>query len=293
MSRTSPPRPQSYLGPITNTSRWADFKPRAGDIFVCTPPKCGTTWTQAICAMLIFGTTDHGEQPGVISPWLDAEFAPVEDNLAQLEAQTHRRFIKTHSPFDGIPYFPECTYLAVFRDPRDAYCSGLNHRDNMTDQDLANMAFPSGSDAFSDWLHKVREPGSWDLQSIDSMVHMFSSYWDYRDLDNLHLFHYSDMKRDLKGAIGSMAEALSYDYDDAQLAEFAAAAEFSSMKRKADQFAPNSGTGMWKAETDFFANGGNEQWRKSLSRDDQQAFDHRLAELLSGEAARWILNGNG
>jgi hypothetical protein len=64
------------------------------------------------------------------------------------------------------------------------------------------------------------------------------------------------------------------------------------MKRKAEQFAPNSGTGMWKAEADFFANGGNEQWRVALSGDDLQAFDERIAELLSEEEIDWILNGN-
>jgi len=292
MASTSPPVPQSYLGPITNTGRWEGFRPRADDIFICTPPKCGTTWTQAICAMLVFGEVDHGQQPGVVSPWLDAEFVPIEENLAQLEAQTHRRFIKTHSPFDGLPYLEECTYLAVFRDPRDVYCSGLNHRDNMTDQDLANAAFPSGPNAFQDWLYKVREPGSWDLQSVDSLAHMFHSYWAYRDLENLHLFHYCDMKRDLLGSIRAMSKALGYDYDDALLSQFAQAAEFKAMKSRAEQFAPNSGTGMWKDEGDFFANGGNEQWRITLSGEELDAFDQRLAELLTEEEVDWILNGD-
>jgi len=287
------PESESYKGPITNTDRWTNFRHRAGDIFVCTPPKCGTTWTQAICAMLVFGKADHGKQPGVLSPWLDAEFAPIEDDLAQLEAQQHRRYIKTHSPFDGIPYYPDCQYLAVFRDPRDAYCSGLNHRDNMTDQELANEAFPSGDNAFSDWLYKVREPGAWDLQSVDSLVHFFKSYWDYRELDNVHLYHYSDMKRDLKGAIASMSRALGYDYDDKQISAFAEAASFDSMKNNADQFAPESGSGMWKAEHKFFANGSNEQWRSMLSEAEAAAFDARLAELLTADQAEWITNGHG
>ena len=31
----------------------------------------------------------------------------------------------------------KCTYLVVPPDPRDVYCSNLNHRDNMTDEELA------------------------------------------------------------------------------------------------------------------------------------------------------------
>ena len=110
MTTLPQPHPQqsaAYLGAITDTSRWQNFKHRADDIFICTPPKCGTTWTQAICAMLVSGKVDHGTQPGLVSPWVDANFVPVEDYLKQVDAQTHRRYMKTHTPFDGIPYFPE------------------------------------------------------------------------------------------------------------------------------------------------------------------------------------------
>jgi aryl sulfotransferase len=30
-----------------------------------------------------------------------------------LEAQEHRRFIKTHLPLDGLPYFPQVKYIRV------------------------------------------------------------------------------------------------------------------------------------------------------------------------------------
>jgi aryl sulfotransferase len=148
MNDTQPPQGRLYRGPITDTSRWQDFRHRADDIFICTPAKCGTTWTQAICAMLVFGRVDHGQQPGAVSPWIDAAFAPIDDYLAKVESQTHRRFLKTHTPLDGIPYRPECTYLVVLRDPRDAYFSGRNHRKNLTDRTLAAGTFPGGEDAF-------------------------------------------------------------------------------------------------------------------------------------------------
>jgi len=243
--------------------------------------------------MLVFGKADHGLQPGVISPWIDAAFAPIEDDLKQVEAQQHRRYIKTHTPLDGIPYHPSCTYLVVFRDPRDVFFSGSNHRDNMTDQELATSAFPNGPNAFQDWLAGVREPGTWDLQSVDSLVHFFKSYWPYRDLPNVHLYHYSDMKRDLRSAIASMAAATGTSVTDEQLDAYTRAASFDNMKANADQFAPGSGTGLWKAEKDFFANGSSEQWKDSLSSEDLAAFDARMAELLPPDQAAWMVNGNG
>jgi aryl sulfotransferase len=287
-----PARNENYVGPITNTHRWDNFQHRADDIFICTPPKCGTTWTQAICAMLVFGKADHGMQPGLISPWIDAAFAPIEDYLIQVDEQRHRRFIKTHSPLNGIPYFPECTYLAIFRDPRDCYISGSNHRNNMTDKELADVVFPSGNNAYNDWLYAVREPGTWDLQSVDCLGHFFKTYWAYRHLPNIHLFHYSDMKKELKQAISSMAKALDLSYDDVQLDEFTRAASFENMKKSATQFAPESGTGMWKAEKNFFANGVSNQWQDKLSLEEQRQFIDRIHELLPTEDANWMMNGD-
>jgi aryl sulfotransferase len=289
-----PEKSRDYLGNITDTRRWDHFEHRPDDIFVCTPPKCGTTWTQAICASLVFETADHGQQPGVISPWFDAQiFVPLEMDVERIAAQTHRRFLKTHTPLDGIPYFPECTYLVVLRDPRDVFFSGLNHRDNMNDQEIAMGSFPSGPNAFYDWLEREPGPGSWDLISLHAVTHFLESYWPHRHLPNIHMHHYSDMKRDLKGEITKMAVELGVSVDDDQLQSYAEAATFDSMKSKADQFAPGAGMGVWKAETDFFASGKSEQWQDKLSEAELAAFAKRLAELLPPDAAEWLLNGSG
>lgn len=291
MPATYPEQNASYSGLITNTNRWEQFQHRADDIFVCTPIKCGTTWTQAICAMLIFGEVDHGQQPGVISPWIDAEFAPIEDYLQQVGAQSHRRFIKTHTPLDGIPYYPECTYFVVIRDPRDAYFSSLNHRDNMSDQELANGLFGDGT--FSDWLTSERRLGKWEHFSLDAFAHFFNSYWSYRHLPNLHTFHYSDMQRDLEGTVGQMASALGYRYSDAEIKAFAAATDLESMKNAAAKYVPGGGTGMWKAESNFFASGSNGQWQDRLTRSELSEFDERVRQLIPADAIDWLLNGVG
>lgn len=291
MTNKLPQKTQSYSGPITDTDRWQNFQHRKDDIFICTPPKCGTTWTQAICAMLTFGTPDHGRQVSKLSPWIDANFAPIDEYLAEIDQQQNRRFIKTHTPFDGIPYYPECTYLVILRDPRDAFFSGLNHSANMNDQDLAESVFPQGADAFENWLRNKSRADQWDAQCLESITHFFKSYWRYRDLTNVHLFHYADMKRDLRSNIEFMARALDIDVEDLQLDSFTHAATFKNMKENADQFAPEAGTGMWKAESNFFANGANQQWRDQFSEKDRVAFNKRTAELLSEDETKWLLEG--
>ena len=291
MNMSLPEQMVRYVGLVTDTDRWQKFRHRSDDIFICTPWKSGTTWTQAIVCMLVFGKADHGEKPGVISPWIDANFAPIEEYLEMVEAQSHRRFIKTHSPLDGLPYYPECTYLVVFRDPRDMYFSMLNHRDNLTNEDLAFATIPSGEDAFQKWLDGAFTPDNFDCQSLQWLCHFLRSYWDYRDLPNIHLYHYADMKRDLSGHIQRVADTLGIAVTDAQLDEMTDAATFESMQKKGDQFAPMAGHEAWKSETGFFATGKNAQWKGKLTEEDLTAFDRRIREFLTQEQVDWLVRG--
>jgi len=292
MNTSLPQQSATYKGALTDTNRWQNFKPRPDDIFICTPPKCGTTWTQAIVAMLVYGKVDHGDQPGNTSPWIDANFEPIEDYLKMVEAQSHRRYIKTHTPFDGIPYFPQCTYLVVCRDPRDMFFSMLNHRDNWVDKELILSVFPSGDHAFQEWVDGKVDNNNFDKQSLDGAVHFLQTYWDYQNLDNVHLFHYSDMKNDLRTNIGLMATALNIKVDDTRLNEMTEAATFESMKKNADQFAPLSGSGLWEAESRFFATGKNAQWKGKLTEQELTAFDNKARELLTADQLAWLVRND-
>src|SRR6267143_6116526 len=116
-----------YEASMYDSNRWDGFELRPGDIIISTPPKCGTTWTQMICALLIFQTPAFDRPLDLISPWFDMLTRPRADVVADLEAQTHRRFIKSHTPLDGLPAGEGVTYLCVGRDPRDAAVSMSHH----------------------------------------------------------------------------------------------------------------------------------------------------------------------
>ena len=108
-----------YEASMYDSNRWDGFELRPGDIIISTPPKCGTTWTQMICALLILQEPELPLPLDTLSPWIDMVTRARTDVFADLEAQTHRRFIKTHTPLDGIPNDPTVTYICVGRDPRD------------------------------------------------------------------------------------------------------------------------------------------------------------------------------
>ncbi len=78
---------------------WNDFKFRDDDIIIATYAKSGTTWMQQIISQLIFNGKE-GLPVAEMSPWMDLRVPPKEVKLPEVEAQTHRRFVKTHLPVD-------------------------------------------------------------------------------------------------------------------------------------------------------------------------------------------------
>ncbi len=292
MSTVLPKRTVRYDSPIIDAARWDGYEPRDDDIFICTPPKCGTTWTQAICALLIFGRADIDVKPGVVSPWLDATHTPIDETIAMLQAQDHQRFIKTHTPLDGIPFFSNCIYLAVFRDPRDVHFSMRNHATNQASGKNAHRATKNVGEGFRRWVGKPYVEGDEDNFSLVSFAHHYKTFKEFAHLPNVHLFHYADLKRDLRGSMEQISNVLGISHTGAAMDELASTASFENMKKRADQFVPGAGQGRWKDEGRFFNKGANNQWRGVLSDDDMAVYAARMGELFSGEDIAWLQHGS-
>src|SRR6202012_1101591 len=127
---------------MSDNRRWDALDLREGDIVISAPSKCGVTWTQRLVALLVFGGPDMPGPMASVSPWLDVTFRPIKEVVATLDAQRHRRFIKTHTPLDGLVLDDRVTYIGIGRDPRDAAVSELLQWDNM---DLDRMRSLQGA----------------------------------------------------------------------------------------------------------------------------------------------------
>ncbi|WP_375269055.1 sulfotransferase domain-containing protein, partial [Phenylobacterium sp.] len=86
---------------------WDRFAFRDDDVVVATYAKSGTTWTQHIVGQLVFAG-DPEVKIAEISPWVDLRIMPP-DLLDILEAQQHRRILKTHLPVDALNLAPTPT----------------------------------------------------------------------------------------------------------------------------------------------------------------------------------------
>jgi hypothetical protein len=286
-----PKRTQTYKHILTDTDRWESYLKRDDDVFVCTLGKNGTTWMQAICALLIFQKPELDFNPAERSPWFDVTLEPLEEIVSALEAQTERRVIKTHTPLDGIPFHDSCTYITVYRDPRDAFLSMRNHMDNMKlfDLDLPDVEPDEG---FRLFIEASYQPGEAPV-GLEATVAHYDSYWNYRHLPNIHFFHYADLKRDLRGEMSKVARALEIEVDDDLLSRLAKTASFENMKSKATQFIPGATRGAWHDPSRFLHKGTNGQWKHVLSPETLEAFETKLAKLLPPDRAEWLKRGSG
>ena len=120
-----------YHGFFADSARWERFRFRDDDIVISTPSKCGTTWMQNIVGSLVLARPVLGVPISTLSPWLDMLIRTDDEVFGLLDAQPHRRWIKTHTPLDGLPLHPTVTYIAVIRHPLDVALSDRDHRSNM------------------------------------------------------------------------------------------------------------------------------------------------------------------
>ncbi|KAG9252408.1 P-loop containing nucleoside triphosphate hydrolase protein [Emericellopsis atlantica] len=278
---------------------WNDVKLRPDDIIISTYAKSGTTWTQQIVSQLLH-QGDPTVAAGALSPWVELRIVPRPVMLGMLEAQTHRRFLKTHLPLDAMVWDPKVKYIFIARDGRDMIWSLHHHFRSATPafyaffenevHDGPTMQRPSENprDLFVQLVEDdTRISISWPFWSH------IRSWWEARHQPNLLLVHFNDLKADLEGNMRRIAKFL--EIPDMPEDKFQAAVEHSSfawMKEHAEMSAPPQAEVAWEnGAQDFINKGTNSRWKDVLSQEDNKRYLDKAREELGEECANWLQNG--
>jgi aryl sulfotransferase len=295
-----------YQGFMADSARWERFVFRPDDVVISTPSKCGTTWMQTIVGMLLLDRVELEAPISTISPWLDMLIRSDDEVFGLLGRQTGRRFVKTHTPLDGVPVVDSVTYLCVIRHPLDVALSDRDHAANMireravelrsaaTEEPPPERVRPDPPEDLGDYLrwfvdNDVPPTGSGPY-GLEDYCQQVSTYWDARHAPNVHLFHYGDMWADLDGEMRRVAAALGVAIDEDRWPDFVAAATLDSMRSRAAVTAPEAHLGMWQSAEAFFRTGGTRDWAALLTAADVEHFEQRLG-ALAGAATGWVLGG--
>ena len=311
---------RAVRSPVMDNSRWNLFEPRDDDIIIATFAKCGTTWTQRIVDMLVFQSPDV--RPfGDISPWLDSTiFNTIEDDLATLKAQTHRRYIKSHLPFDALPLWDTVKYIHVGRDGRDARLSWQNHEQGFSPEARARiighaMAMakergempagpppPAPEEPRSFLVHwfaeleaaldapgegKSSSPGGLDFFSFEA------TYWRERHRPNVLLVHYNDLKENLAREMRRISDFLGIATPETLMPSLVEAARFESMKREGDALFPKLKEHFDRGADRFINKGRSGRWREYLNAEDVTRYEAIVKRAATPGLARWLESGRG
>jgi aryl sulfotransferase len=294
---TEPPRVR-YTSSDDDNMRWEGFPFRDGDIVISTRSKSGTTWMQMICALLVFQNPELPAPLSELSPWIDHSIEPVPDVVARLQGQTHRRFVKSHTPLDGLPLDPRATYVVVARQPLDMAVSLYHQGDNIdrarlreltgaTETEEPQPARPPVRDWLLRWIDRDVTPVE-SLDSLPGVVHHVADAWSRRETrPNVILVHYSDLIADLDGEMRKLAGALDLSPPGHRWAELVAAASFAAMRERASTIVPNR-LGVLKDSAAFFRRGSSGAGRELLTDGEYDHYVERLRALAEDDVVAWL-----
>jgi aryl sulfotransferase len=288
--------PYRYQSPDEDSARWLGFPFRDGDIVISTRSKTGTTWVQMICALLIFQSPELPAPLAQLSPWVDHLVASREEVWAQLAAQEHRRFIKTHTPLDGVPFDARATYIVTARHPLDMAVSLYHQGDNI---DRARLRALTGQPEPTEpprpreplrewllgWIAKESDPHE-SPDSLPGVLWHLSDAWARREQANVMLVHYDDLQADLEGQMRWLAGQLGIAAREETWPALVRAATFQGMRDNADRLVPTAG--IFKSNAAFFRQGVSGAGRQILGDEEIEAYHERTVQLAPPDMLGWL-----
>jgi hypothetical protein len=196
------------------------YKPDPTDVFIVTPPKCGTTWMQQIVhGLRTRGSMDFDEITRVV-PWINMAHDMGIDIYEPQVA--HPRAFKTHTPLNELPQGGK--YIIILRHPHDALLSHYHF--------FEDMFFEKGSIDISTFARELHMPGR------DIVKHTLG-FWDRRKDKKVLVFCYETMKADLARTIEKVAKFVDIPLDDELKQIVLKQSDIKFMQENKDKFEDN------------------------------------------------------
>jgi hypothetical protein len=245
--------------------RWRGFEPGASDVFVCSYFKSGTNWMLQLAYQVVHRGCGDFEHLYDVVAWPDEVkkgFAVdlFDESLAKA-SPTGMRVIKTHADWGRIPYSKDARYILVVRDPKDVFVSSYHFIRGA----VAGPLMPSVASWYASYLSKKFAPGYWPEHA--------HSYWAARDLDNVYLVTFKEMKADLEGTVERVAQLLGVDLSPEEFREVCRKSHFSYMSEIGEKFAPGPLTPWSINDTPTIRRGAQGGAGELLSLEQQQRID--------------------
>lgn len=224
---------------------YIEFDVRSDDVFVCSLPKCGSSWTQTIAHLLThylnYENVDRKKQMGDFDEIKTIQAARekidhlLNDNTGgrQLDESTvtkmawndcfnmdSPRTIKSHLPIQFLPkaiWTKQAKVIYVARNPKDTALSEYHFVRNFFRINLP----------LDDIINGVTH----DMHSFGPRFAHILNFWKSKHLPNVLFVTYEDLVNDAFATIKQISEFLGCKYSDNQLKELTEYVSFDKMKK--------------------------------------------------------------
>lgn len=181
------------------------YEANAGDLFICSYPKCGCTWLQS----MIWRILHNGEgMKGHIRdniPFLDFDGS---ESIMKVQPSDGYKVIKTHFPYVWVPKHPLAKYVFIAREPKDVCVSLYYHVKGFEGYNWSDGRFDDFVDLF---LDGKADAGDY-FEMLDDWLQLEST-------DSIHIMLYEEVILDQREEIRKLAKFMGSELEAKLIAE--------------------------------------------------------------------------
>ena len=200
------------------------FQPRADDIIVAVPPKCGTTWLLHICHQIRMqgAEPDFDDQNDVIT-WIEnsKHFFNLDPDEHSMKQPPGIRILKSHLPYPAVPKGGKMIYC--FRDQSDALYSSYKFVNSILSL-KGRVTLPVfANDAIKD-------------QFLEDTYRDLLTWWEHRHNKDVLFLFFDDLKEDHAGTVRRIAKFVGVECSDEVLAHVVHTTTHAEMAKHSSKF---------------------------------------------------------
>ena len=299
-----------YRGIVHDSARWDGFELRPGDIVISTPPKCGTTWTQMICALLVFQepscpTGSPRSRPG--STWSRVHVRrcsptrvprPTAGSSRRTRRSTACRSTRPSRTSASVAILGtwRCRWTTTSTTSTSTSSCGPEPRRRPSTASSSRRCTRrrhepttprrgSGAGSTTTPTRPTRRPTC----ASRSATSRASGTRPPTSTSSCSTTTTSSTTSTARWP--ALAQRLEIDVPERRWSELVEAATFEGMRRRADVTVPGASPRQWRDPDRFFHKGTSGQWRDLLDESDLARYTERVRPLLRTTWCPWVHHG--